>query len=99
MRFVLRLLATSIYNLRPIYYYKVWNVELMEYVEPQGLELKHSLTMATQVSSVRSQEPIWAIETNSKPTRNIDQQSRSTSIADEAKAITSAMSRDGLLAR
>lgn len=89
----------STYNVRPTYYFNVWNVEMTEYSEPQGLEIKRTFTMATQVYSVHSQEPVWAIEKESDLTRTIDQQFRGTSIAAEAKAIGSAMARDGLLAR
>lgn len=89
----------STYNVRPTYYYNVWNVELTEYAEPKGLEAVHEVTMATQVFSVSTKEPVWTIETSSKLKRNIDQQYSGTSIADEAKAIAGAMARDGLLAR
>jgi hypothetical protein len=89
----------STYNIRPTYYYNVWNVELAEYSEPKGLEAEHGLTMATQVFSVSTKEPVWTIETRSKLKRNIDQQFSGTSVAAEAKAIVGAMSRDGLLAR
>ena len=89
----------STYNIRPTYYYNVCNVELAEYSEPKGLEAEHGLTMATQVFSVSTKEPVWTIETRSKLKRNIDQQFSGTSVAAEAKAIVGAMSRDGLLAR
>lgn len=89
----------STYNFRPTYYYNVWNVDLTEYSEPQGLEAEHELTMATQVFSVSTKEPVWTIETHSKLKRNIDRQFSGTSIADEAKAIAGAMARDGLIAR
>jgi hypothetical protein len=89
----------STYNIRPTYYYNVWSVEYTEYVEPKGLETKHALTMATQIFSTRSQEPVWTIETQSKLKRNIDGHFSGTSIADESKAIVGAMARDGLLAR
>jgi hypothetical protein len=89
----------STYNIRPTYYYNVWSVEQTEYAEPQGLEAKHELTMATQVFSVSTKEPVWTIETHSRLKRNIDAQFSGTSIVDEAKAITNAMARDGLLAR
>ena len=89
----------STYNVRPTYYYNVWNVELAEYSEPKGLEAEHELLMATQVFSVSTKEPVWAIETRSTLKRNIDQQLSGTSVADEAKAVVGAMSRDGLLAR
>jgi hypothetical protein len=89
----------STYNIRPTYYYNVWNVELTEYAEPKGLEATHELTMATQVFSVSTQEPVWTIETRSMLKRDVNRQFSGTSIADEAKAITGAMARDGLLAR
>ena len=89
----------STYNVRPTYYYNVWNVELAEYSEPRGLEAVHELLMATQVFSVSTKEPVWTIETRSKLKRNIDRQFSGTSIVDEAKAIASAMAKDGLLAR
>lgn len=89
----------STYNFRPTYYYNVWSVEYTEYVEPRALEAQHQLTMATQVFSVSTKEPVWTIETESKLKRSVDRQFSGTSIMDEAKAIVSAMARDGLLAR
>ena len=89
----------STYNIRPTYYYNVWNVELTEYSEPPGLEAKHEILMATQVFSVSTKEPVWTIETSSMLKRDVNSQFSGTSIADEAKAITGAMARDGLLAR
>lgn len=89
----------STYNVRPTYYFNVWNVELTEYKEPPGLEIDHNITMAIQMFSVSTKEPVWAIETNSQLHRNIDQQGSGTSATDEAKGIVNAMARDGLLAR
>jgi len=85
-------------NFRPTYYYNVWSYELTEYVEPQRLELKHSLVLATQLYSVVSQEPVWAIEAKTKIVQDFDQQSGYSVIVDEAKAITSHLARDGLIA-
>lgn len=87
------------YNFRPTYYYNVWSIELAEYSEPPGLELKHTLRMATQVFAVSTKEPVWAIESKSKLTRTADQQQHGTTIAAEAKAIVNALSRDGLLVK
>jgi hypothetical protein len=89
----------STYNFRPTYYYNVWSVDYTEYVAPQALEAQHELTMATQVFSVSTKEPVWTIETQSKLKRSVDRQFSGTSIMDEAKAIVSAMARDGLLTR
>lgn len=89
----------STYNVRPTYYYNVWNVELTEYREPQGLELTHKTVIAIQMFSVASEEPVWAIETSSKTKRDMNQHMTGTSVEDEARGIVNAMSHDGLLAR
>lgn len=89
----------STYNFRPTYYYNVWSVDVTEYVEPQALEAQHDLTMATEVFSASTKEPVWTIETRSTLMRDVNQQFSGTSVADEAKAIANAMARDGLLAR
>jgi hypothetical protein len=85
-------------NIRPTYYYNVWSIELTEYVEPQRLELKHALVLATQLYSVFNREAVWAIEVDSKIVQDFDQQGVYSVIVDEAKAITSQLSRDGLIA-
>ena len=91
--------AESTYNVRPTYYYNVWNVELTEYESPPGLELKHKFTMAIEMFSASSQQPVWAIETNSQISRDINQHTTGNTSEKEAKAIVNAMARDGLLAR
>jgi hypothetical protein len=87
------------YNVRPTYYYNVWNVELTEYEAPPGLELKHTLTMATEMFSVSTISPVWAIETNSKISRDINQHTTGNTAQKEAKGIVDALWRDGLLVR
>ncbi len=86
-------------NFRPTYYYNVWSVELEEYVEPQAVQFKHSLMLATQLYSVHSREPVWAIESKSKIVQSFDQMKGYSIIADEAKAIATYLSRDGLIAQ
>ena len=89
----------STYNFRPTYYYNVWSVELEEYVEPQALELKHSVVLASQMYSVLNQAPVWAIELKSRIVQEFDQGPDYSVIVDEAKAITGQLSRDGLIGR
>ena len=89
----------STYNVRPTHYYNVWNVELTEYEAPQGLELKHKITMAIEMFSASSTESVWSIETNSQISRDINQHTSGNTAQKEAKGIVGAMSRDGLLAR
>lgn len=84
--------------IRPTYYYNVWNVELTEFVGPQDLQSKHSIVLATQVYSAGSKSPVWAVETSTKLTRDHQNRGDTSFMTDEAKAIVSHMSRDGLLA-
>jgi len=88
----------STYNIRPTYYFNVWGVELTEYVEPQSMELSHTLVLATQLYSVLNKEPVWAIESRSKIVQDYDHRQDYSVFVNEAKAIGSQMSRDGLLA-
>ncbi len=85
-------------NFRPTYYYNVWSVELEEYVEPQAAEFKHSLVLATQLYSALNREVVWAIESKSKIVQGFDQVNNYSIIVDEANAIATYLSRDGLIA-
>lgn len=89
--------ATRIF--RPTYYYNVWSVELTEYVQPQGTEYTHSLVLATQLYSVATQEPVWAIESKSKIVEGFEEGHEPNVIKDESTAITSRLFREGLVAR
>jgi len=86
-------------NFRPTYYYNVWSVELEEYVEPQAVEFKHSLVVATQLYSALSREVVWAIESKSKIAQGFDEQANYSVFVDEAQAIATHLSRDGLIAQ
>ena len=88
----------STHNIRPTYYYNVWSVELTEYVEPQSMELSHTLVLATQLYSVLNKESVWAIESKSKIVQDYDHRQDYSVFVNEAEAISSHMSRDGLLA-
>ena len=87
----------STYNVTATYYYNVWNVELEEYVQPQYMQFKHSIVLATQLYSASTREPVWAIESQSKIVDTFDRPGGATIIRDEAKAISSHLSRDGAL--
>ena len=89
----------STHIIRPTYYYNVWSVELTEYVEPQSLELSHTLVLATQLYSVANKEPVWAIESKSKIVQDYDHRQDYSVYIDEAEAITQHLSGDGLTAR
>lgn len=90
--------AESTYNVRPTYYYNVWSVELTEYREPPTLNLKHTIVLATQLYSAAQKQPVWAIESESRVTQDFDMRGDFSVIIEEANAITSYLSRDGLLA-
>ena len=85
------------YNFRPTWYYNVWSVDQTEYIQPQGLQLKHDLVVATQLYSVETREPVWAIEARSKLKVEYDQYNDYSIFVDEAKAITGRLVRDGMV--
>jgi hypothetical protein len=87
------------YNVRPTYYYNVWNVELTEYVEPPFIGVESSFVLATQVFSVRDKEAVWAIESKSKFVQEITQPRPYLVFIEEAETITKYLARDGLIAR
>ena len=89
----------STYNIRPTYYYNVWSVDLQEYVEPQTLNLKSTLVLATQLLSVANKESVWGIEVESRFARDFDQGPDYSIIVDEAKAIAGRLASDGLIER
>ncbi len=83
---------------RPTYYYDVWSVEQTEYVEPQAMELTHTLALTTELYSVRDRAPVWAIESKSRIVLDVDHMQDYSVFVDEAKAITRRLSQDGLVA-
>ena len=87
------------YNIRPTYYYNVWSVEYTEYVEPQALELTNTLVLSTQLYSVSARDAVWAIELKSKIVQKFDNMRDYSIYVDEAKAIATQMSKDGLIVR
>jgi hypothetical protein len=87
----------STYIIRPTYYYDVWSVELTEYVAPPILEFNHTMSLATQVYSAVSKEPVWGIESKTKLSLQREEHRDPSIIINEAKSIVSYLSRDGLL--
>ena len=87
----------STYNIRQTYYFNVWDVELTEYTEPQGLNLEHTLRLATQVYSAARKEPVWAIESQTEIVSAFDRRGDPSFVRDEARTIVSQLSRGGLL--
>lgn len=86
------------YNYAPTYYWNVWNVEQVEYVEPQGLNVTHDLVLATQLFSVRDLKPVWTIESRTELLDAFDRRGDLSIIFDEAQSIVSHLSRDRALA-
>jgi len=81
----------STHIIRPTYYYNVWSVELTEFVGPQDIEF-------TQLYSVSTQSPVWAIQSKTQLARDHQNRGDTTFITNEAKAIVNYLSKDGLLA-
>ena len=86
-------------NLRPTGYWNVFSVDTTEYVEPPAIEYAHSLVLRSEIFSVRTRQPVWGIESRSEFSIGFDRMQDNSVITREARAITSYLSKDGLIAR
>ena len=87
------------YNVRPTYWFNVWSVELTEYTEPQGVNYKTELALATQLYSVQSQDVVWATETTSNISRAFDAGPDYSIYVDEAADIVKALRKDDMIGK
>jgi hypothetical protein len=87
------------YNVRPTYYFNVWDVQLTEYMEPPKLEVNSEILMATQMFSVSSEKAEWAIESRLKVTTTGGPRDNYLVYLDEAQAIVNHLARDGVVAK
>ena len=84
-------------NFWPTDYWNVFTTELTEYVEPPGVEFQHSLALATEMYSVRTKKPVWAIQTHSKIQQDFDHLRDYSIYVNEAATIVGRMDREGLV--
>lgn len=84
-------------NLRPTGYWNIFSVDTTEYVEPQAVDFDHALELLTELYSVRDKETVWGIASRSNFTLGFDRMRDFSVVVDEAKAIVSYLSRDGLI--
>jgi hypothetical protein len=87
------------YNVRPTYYFNVWEVELTEYMEPETIGFEASFVLTTELYSVASRERIWAIESKSRIAGTGTLAENYMVFLDEGKAIVDFMLKDGLIDR
>ena len=85
------------YNIRPTYYFNVWEVDLTEYVEPQFVGLEGTYVLGTQVYSVSTRDVVWAIESTADFEQDITQPRPYLVYLDEASSIVHHLSRDGVI--
>lgn len=86
-------------NYSPTYYYNVFEVDVTEYVEPQGVEMRYSLVLLTELYSARDRVPVWGIQSKSDIVLGYDQLRDYSIYVNEAKAITKQLAGDGLIER
>ncbi len=87
------------YNVRPTYYFNVWEVDLTEYIEPQFIGLEGTYELATQVYSVSTRDVVWAIESSADFEQDISVPRPYLIYLDEARSIVRHLSRDGVIAK
>ncbi len=86
------------YNVRPSWYFNVWEVELTEYREPKSAEFKSSYALLSEVYEVASRERVWAIDSKSKVTAQGGSVAQNYIVfLDEGKAQVKRLKRDGVI--
>ncbi|MBT8444354.1 MAG: hypothetical protein HKN81_05515 [Gammaproteobacteria bacterium] len=86
-------------NVRPTYYFNVWNVEVTEYVEPQFVTAQVEVHLATQMLSVAKEGPVWAIESKLKFKQDISQPRPYAAYDQESESIVKYLVRDRVIAK
>lgn len=87
------------WNYWPTYYFNVFAVELTEYVEPPRRETQHSLVLASQVYSVKSEQPVWGMESRSVIVEVQEDGLDYDVFVKEANAIVTQLRRSRVIAR
>lgn len=87
------------YNYWPTYYWNVWQVELTEYVEPPRMLNEHRLVLASQMLSVKTREPAWAMETAGAFVEVQEDGLDYRVFIDEAETIVGRLKRDRVIDR
>lgn len=87
----------STYNVRPTYWYNVFEVELTEYVEPQYVEWTNELALSSDMFSAATREKVWSIQSDWNFKKKLEPGMDYSVVVDEAKAIVRAAERDKLL--
>ncbi|MFW2405404.1 MAG: hypothetical protein ACN4GT_11610, partial [Gammaproteobacteria bacterium] len=86
-------------NVRPTYYFNVWDVQVTEYVEPQFVVMKAEVLIATQMLSVAKEDTVWGIEAKIKYKQEISEPRPYGAFDDAAESIVKHLARDKLIAR
>ena len=87
------------YNIRPTWYYNVWDVELTEYVAPAGMSYDHDLELATQIYSVGQKAVVWAMESDTKVHVAFDQGPDYSIYVKEAEDIVKELRKAKMISR
>ena len=87
------------YNIRPTYYFNVWDVNLTEYIEPPFVGIEGTYVLATQVYSVSIRDAVWALESTADFEQDISVPRPYLVYLDEATSIVHHLSRDGVIAK
>lgn len=85
-------------EVRPTYYFNVWNVNVTEYVEPQFLYDAGTANIATRMLSVAKEDAVWAIESTIEFAREVGVPRDFVAHDVESELIVKNLARDGLIA-
>lgn len=86
-------------EIRPTYYFNVWDVNVTEYVEPQFVFQEGTVLLATQMLSVEKRDVVWAIESKLKYKHEAGVPRPYDAYDEEAASIVKHLAKDKLIAK
>lgn len=86
-------------EIRPTWYFNVWDVNVTEYVEPQFVFQEGTVMLATLMLSVEKRDIVWAIESTLKYKHEASVPRPYDAYDAEAESVVKHLAKDGLIAK
>ena len=85
------------YKVNETFFWNVWDVQVVEYMEPEYLETKLSVDLITELYQVDSQQRVWAIESKAKIVKDLSRPDYYPFIDSDAAKIVARMRSEGII--
>lgn len=85
------------YKINQTFFWNVWDVQVVEYMEPEYLEQKLSLYLITELYQVDNQQRVWAINSKAKIVKDLSRPDYYPFIDSDAEKIVARMRSEGII--